>query len=141
MRLRTLRRTAWAAWLGVVALVINALVPIHVAFDVADAVAAHRKAAGAADHGREWRLFALVTGHDEADGKSGDRGDDDHHHADCAVCSALGALGGFGGFAPAAAAALSVPLGIEAPTLLAAIANEPDGAPAAAYRSRAPPLG
>jgi hypothetical protein len=80
-------------------------------------------------------LLALVTGHQDADGKAGSSGK--HHHPDCPVCSSLGTLAGF---APAATARLSVPIRVETPILLATIASEPPGAPATAYRSRAPPI-
>ena len=132
-----LRLGAIAAWLGVIALSLDALVPIHLAFDLAHAfeAATHREDSSAAERDFSWRLLALVTGHQDADGKAD--GHSKHHHADCAVCSSLGTLAGF---APAAAAPLSVPIRVETPILLAAIASEPPAAPATAYRSRAPPI-
>ncbi len=71
-----------------------------------------------------WRLLALVTGHNDEDAPSGGKtgGHGKHHHPDCAVCSSLGTLAGF---APAATVPLSVPIRVEAPILLAAIASEP----------------
>ncbi len=71
---------------------------------------------GVAEHSLEWRVWALVTGHDEPEGKPGGH-DGPHHHADCAVCSSLGTLAGF---APAAIVPLPVPIRVEAPILLAA---------------------
>ena len=127
----------FAAWLGVVALGINALVPVHLAFDLAhdlEAVA-HREDSSAPRHDFSWRLLALVTGHNDADHTSDDC--DKHHHSDCAVCSSLGTLAGF---APVSAMLLPVPIRIDAPVLLTAIASDPLAAPAAAYRSRAPPI-
>jgi hypothetical protein len=141
MRPNRLRLGAIAVWLGVIALSLDALVPIHLAFDLADAfeTATHREAPSAADADFGWRLLALLTGHHDEDaaseGKAGGHGK--HHHADCAVCSSLGTLAGF---APVSTAVLSVPIRIEAPVMLAAIASEPPAAPAAAYRSRAPPI-
>ena len=140
MRPNRLRLGAIAAWLGVIALSLDALVPIHLAFDLAHALetGTHREAPSAADDDFSRRLLTLVTGHHDEDsesgGKTGGRGK--HHHADCAVCSSLGSLAGF---APASAILLWVPIRIEVPVLLAAIASEPLAAPAAAYRSRAPP--
>jgi hypothetical protein len=133
-----LRLGAIAAWLSVIALGLNALVPIHLALDLADAFEAggQQKGISAGEHGVEWRVLALVTGHDEADGKA-DGHDEHHHHADCAVCSALGTLAGF---APAAAAKFLIPVAVDASPVLATIHSEPHDAPPAAYRSRAPPF-
>ncbi len=114
---------------------------IHLAFDLAHAfeTATHREASSPAEHDFSWRLLALVTGHHDEDAPSGGKtgGHGKHHHPDCAVCSSLGTLAGF---APATIAPLSVPIRVEAPVLLAAIASEPPAAPATAYRSRAPPI-
>jgi hypothetical protein len=138
MRLRELRRAAWAAWLGVLALVLDALVPVHAAFDLADAFAAPSHGAA---RSLAWHVLALAVGHEEPDGQPG--GDHHHHrhhshHTTCAVCSAAGTLAGF---AAAAAFLLPAPHSIGVSTLLASAAEEPRRTPAAAYRSRAPPLG
>jgi hypothetical protein len=137
MQPNRLRLGAIAAWLGVIALSLDALVPIHIAFDLAHTfqAATHREASSPAEHDFSWRLLALVTGHQDADGKAGSHAK--HHREDCPVCSSLGTLSGF---APAATAPLSVPIRVETPILLATIASEPPGAPATAYRSRAPPI-
>jgi hypothetical protein len=141
MQPNRLKLGAIAAWLGVIALSLDALVPIHLAFDLAHTLetTTHREGSSPAEHDFTWRLLTLVTGHNDEDapssGKTGGRGE--HHHPDCAVCSSLGTLAGF---APAATAPLSVPIRVETPILLATIAREPPGAPATAYRSRAPPI-
>ena len=137
MQPNRLRLGAIAAWLGVIALSLDALVPIHLAFDLAHTfeTATHQKDSSPAEHDFSWRLLALVTGHQDPDGKAGSPVK--HHREDCAVCSSLGTLAGF---APAATAPLSVPIRVETPILLAAIASEPPAAPATAYRSRAPPI-
>jgi hypothetical protein len=137
MQPNRLRLGAIAAWLGVIALSLDALVPIHLTFDLAHTfeTTTHREASGPAEHDFSWRLLALVTGHQDADGKA--RSHVKHHRHDCPVCSSLGTLAGF---APAATAPLSVPIRVETPILLATIASEPPGAPATAYRSRAPPI-
>jgi hypothetical protein len=136
-----LRLGAIAAWLGVIALSLDALVPIHLAFDLANTfeTRTHREDSGAAEHNFSWRLLALVTGHHHEESPSGGNADGHgkHHHPDCAVCSSLGTLAGF---APAATAPLLVSIRVETPILLAAIASEPPAAPATAYRSRAPPI-
>jgi hypothetical protein len=130
---RSTVRERWAIWLAILALGLNALVPIHLALDLSEAVgAAHHKTPAAAGHGLEWRLLALVAGHEPGDGKP----DADHHHSTCAVFAALGALHGFATAAPPAVAA---PALVEAAPELPATAGEPARAPAAAYRSRAPP--
>lgn len=138
MRRGRLRLGAIAAVLGMMALGLDALVPVHLAFDLAEAVATGEphNGVGPDEHDFEWRLLARVAGHHDtgvkSDGHSGRR----RHHADCAVCSAIGTLAGV---APAAAVKFPLPATVEAPIVVAAIIGEPDGAPAAAYHSRAPP--
>jgi len=92
MRVRKWRARTWAARLGLLALALNALVPIHLSFDLAAAfeTPAHCGTPVAGD-GAERHLLALLSGHHGASGKS-----DEHskHHA-CPVCSTLGALAGF----------------------------------------------
>jgi hypothetical protein len=132
---KRLRRRSWPGWLALIALGLNALVPVHLALDLGEALGtAHRAAPATARHGLEWRLWALATGHEAGDGKP----DGDHDRPPCPVFGVLGALGGF---ATVAAAELPTPAVVEASPVLAAVAGEPDRAPAAAYRSRAPPLG
>jgi hypothetical protein len=123
-----------AAWLGVIALGLNALVPIHLAFDLAEALEpAHHAPAQTADLDRQ--IIAFLCGH-EADA-------DHHHHQDkpgghhsCPVCAVVTTL-----------AALALP-SLAALPLPAATTVRIDAAPifaaapailAAAYRSRAPP--
>ncbi len=132
-----------AAWLGVIALGLDALVPVHLAFDLAETLASATHQAEAADyrlsrHDPTRRLLALLTGHRDGDGHPGDNSDNHgkDHHRECAVCGSLGTLAGF---APAASVPLSAPLRIKAPILLAAAESAPRAAPAVAYRSRAPP--
>jgi hypothetical protein len=133
MRARQWRGRIWAARLGLLALALNALVPVHLAFDLSEVFepsqhcGAHLEVSGA-----EQRLLALLTGHRETDGTSDEHG---KHHA-CPVCSALGALAGFAPPAPVAPLALS-PVGL--PTAHPLIQAERAGAPTA-YRSRAPPI-
>jgi len=130
-----LRVGAIAAWLGVIALGFNALVPIHLAFDLAHALAPDRHGEdAAADHDFVRCLLTLVVGHhDEDEDRSPSH--KQHHHADCAVCGAIGALAGF---APAAAVLLAAPILVYAPPPTVEV-GAPHIAPLAAYRSRAPP--
>jgi Protein of unknown function (DUF2946) len=141
MQPNRLRLGAIAAWLGVIALSLDALVPIHLAFDLAHALEAgtHRELPSHTKDDFSQRLLTLVIGHHDEDASSGDKheGHSKHQHADCAVCGSLATLAGF---APAATALLSVPIRVATPLLLATIVSEPPGAPATAYRSRAPPI-
>jgi Protein of unknown function (DUF2946) len=132
-----LRIGAIAAWLGVIALGFNALVPIHLAFDLAHALAPDRHGkAAAADHDLIRCLLTLVIGHhdENQDQSPAHKG---RHQTDCAVCSAVGNLAGF---APAAAAPLAAPILGYAPPPPAIEVGAPHTAPLVAYRSRAPPL-
>ena len=125
----------WAALLGVLALVVNALVPIHIAFDLAEAFGtAQPHGTHSEAHGAEWSILAQLSGHSETGGKSREHGQD--HGTVCPVCSALGSLAGF---APAAVVALPLPPPAALPATLAAIGGEAVST-ALAYRSRAPPV-
>jgi hypothetical protein len=109
--------------------------PIHLAFDLGEALGpAPHTASTSGRHGLEWRLFALVTGHDAGDGKP----DTDHHHPTCPAFAALGALAGF---ANVSAPTLPLPGTIEQAPAFAPATGKLAPIPAAAYRSRAPPLG
>jgi hypothetical protein len=133
-----LRVGAIAAWLGVIALGLNALVPIHLAFDLAHELVPNRPDEdAAADHDFARSLLTLIVGHHDED-KDHSPSHKQHHHADCAVCGAIGALAGF---APAAAVLLAAPNLVYTPTPTASEVGAPNTAPLAAYRSRAPPLG
>jgi hypothetical protein len=133
MRVRKWRGRIWAARLGILALALNALVPVHLAFDLAEAFKpAHLCGAHAEVGGAERSLLALLSGHRDADGQS----DEHHKHHACPVCSTLNALAGF---------VLPVPPALSFPTPAGlwaghfVIQAERVRAPAA-YRSRAPPL-
>lgn len=131
MRLRRLRRIGWAVWLGVAALVLNAMVPVHLAFDLAEALGA----APSNEADPSWVLFAKLSGHlapadDDHDG-------DHHHHPNCPVCSAFGALSGLAPATPPLLLSLpQFPAGT--PAILPS-EGRPDGGAVVAYRSRAPP--
>jgi hypothetical protein len=133
MRAKKSRGGIWAARLGLLALALNLLVPIHIAFDLAEAFGAPAPCSAHAEgDDAERHLLALLTGHRDANGES-----DQHskHHA-CPVCSALGAFAGFTAPAPPA---LSFPAPAGLPAAHFVIQPERAGA-LAAYRSRAPPL-
>jgi hypothetical protein len=128
----------WAAGLGLLALALNALVPVHLAFDLAEALApvqnypAHDGAGGT-----ERQLLALISGHREAEKPADEHGKDghSHHHHDCPVCGALGALVGF---ALATPVVLPTPLPTTLPAAPPSVQHRAAGTPAG-YRSRAPP--
>jgi len=129
------RGRTWAAWLGLLALALNALVPVHLAFDLAEVLAPARHAdeeAGSAER----RLLALLSGHREARGHADEHDRHGHrHHHECAVCSALGALAGLA--QPTVEAHLGPPPAA-LPTALPIVEPKAFGA-RAGYRSRAPP--
>ena len=133
MRARQWRGRIWAARLGLLALALNALVPVHLAFDLAEAFEPSRQCGAHVEvDGAEQRLLALLSGHRESDGTSDEHG---KHHT-CPVCSALGALAGF---APPARTALLALFPVGLPMAHFVTQAERAGAPAA-YRSRAPPV-
>jgi hypothetical protein len=133
MRPDRLKLRVVAVWLGVVALGLNTLVPIHLAFDLAHATGRHQHS----DAPRDFlsALLTLVTGHHDAAG--GGSSHKDRHHDECAVCGAVATLAGF---APAAPVLLAAPVSVGSPVLRTAGAKAPRKSPVAAYRSRAPPL-
>lgn len=137
MRSRRLALKAAAMWLGVLALALNALVPIHLTFDLVAAINEGQPEPAHADYGsRERHFLAALTGHHQPHDKSGGHGE--HRHTDCLVCNSLSALGG--SFTPPVSAALLGPSLLAALPSLATIVNAPSGASPAAYFSRAPPL-
>jgi hypothetical protein len=128
----------WAAWLGFLALAVNALVPVHLAFDLAEALAPARHSADEEAGGAERQLLALLSGHREAESSADKHRKHQHGHRDhhgCPVCSAFGALTG-----------VVLPTSVLLPVLnatgsaaaLPATEIEPAGTPPG-YRSRAPP--
>jgi hypothetical protein len=136
VRLGRLRRARWAAWLATVAVILNTLVPVHLAFDLAESFdTAHQHEADAPGRGLEWRALVLLTGHDADDRKPVHHGK--AHEITCPVCTALGSLGGI---APVAGPVLSVPATIAVSNAFAAVDDAPATATTGAYRSRAPPL-
>ena len=132
------RRRPAAAWLGVVALALNALVPIHFAFDLAEALAAApaKHAQGHAHQHPDGRsLLALLTGHHHAADHEHQPSGDHHKAPACAVCSAVSALAGF---APTGPAIVVVVVAADLPSIATEIAGRTYGI-SSAYRARAPP--
>jgi Protein of unknown function (DUF2946) len=130
------RRATGAVWLAVVALALNALVPIHLAFDLAEALAPfHHDAAFGHEDSVERRVLALLSGHLSEDHETHHRGH--AHGAACPVCSALGAIAGFA--APAPFVLPTPALAARSQAVFPAPAVRFVGV-AFAYRSRAPPV-
>jgi hypothetical protein len=127
-------RLAIAVWLGVIALGFNALVPIHLAFDLAHSLTPEDHDHGS-EHGFVACLLSLVVGHDEDEDQSPSH--KGHHHENCAVCGSISTLAGL---APAAAVLLGVPILVYAARLGVVDLAAPRAAPLVAYRSRAPPI-
>jgi hypothetical protein len=140
MRPLRLRVGAIAAWFGVVALALNALVPIRfvygLAFGFVDArECGHYEGQAVARQDPGWWVLALLTGYDETrDPSHAHKG---LHPAAGAICGVVGSLADF---VPAAATATPSPLRFaELRRSPAASENLPSGTVAAAYWSRAPP--
>ncbi|MGB8181021.1 MAG: DUF2946 family protein [Stellaceae bacterium] len=129
----------WAARAGILALALNALVPIHLAFDLAEALTpSHHGASVPENHGLEWRVLATLIGHNAHDADDGD-GDADHGHHHDATCPVIAAFGALTGLITAAAPVLAQPLAVAVADLPAPMAERSIFALAVAYRSRAPP--
>jgi len=128
-----------AAWLGLLALALNALVPIHIAFDVAAAVGAASPSFLAELTGHHHHAGSHT--HDRGDGKGHDHGAPAQDKGDaqtaCAVCLTLAALAGFVPAAPVALPALP-PTATVSPAAAIAVVG---ASIVLAYRSRAPPIG
>jgi hypothetical protein len=128
-----------AAWLGVVALSLNALFPIHYAFglaaDFANARECGHSQVGVQVSDPTWQVLALLTGHDANSDPSRSHGG--LHPVAGSVCSFAANQTGF--TAPAAVAA-AVPA-LQDLALAAAVTPRysPQAVPTA-YRSRAPPI-
>jgi Protein of unknown function (DUF2946) len=134
VELRRLNFRAAAACLGVLALLLQALVPVHLTFDLVAAVDQGRSESAHADRA-ERDFLAALSGHHHPRNNP-DRGGA-NHHTDCTVCNSLGALGTL---APPLSTALPSPVLLASPPEFAALPSERSGASPAAYLSRAPPL-
>lgn len=133
---RNLRFIRLATWLGLFALALNALVPIHLAFDLAESIQLPHRVE-AASHDAEWRFLALLTGHHLGDDHAGASRHGKDHDAPCPVCSAIGSLAGP---PPVALPALVIVFVASTISLVPIAATIRSAAFVAAYRSRAPPL-
>jgi Protein of unknown function (DUF2946) len=133
VRSRKRRGVRWPALAGMLALALNALVPIHLAFDLGEGLTpAHHDDT----HGLEWRVLARLIGHDAHDADYDD-GHGHHHEATCPVIAAFGALTGL---VTATVPSLAQPIAVAVAN--SEVASEYAIVPVhvAAYRSRAPPF-
>jgi hypothetical protein len=129
------QRHAIAAWLAMLALLLDALVPIHLSFDLVDALNTGHAHGGLNAGAPSHELLAQLVGHE---GHPHQHGRDHHHRTDCAVCSAASTLAGFAAPSPVM---LPAPNTVAQPVLLAMACTAFAGSFPAPYRSRAPPLG
>lgn len=127
----------WAARAGILALALNALVPIHLAFDLGEELApAHHGATEPERHSIEWRVLAALIGHNAHDA---DDTDDHGHHHD-ATCPVIAAFGALTGLMTTTVPTIAQPIAIATVDTPAPAAIQSADAPPVAYRSRAPPL-
>lgn len=121
-----------AAWLGILALSLYALIPIYFAFDLADAYyTGSVDDIGRPDRGHN--VLAALVGHQRAGGKADGHSD---RRVNCAVCGSLCALAGY---APADGVTLLIPGLMDAAATPANSRSIVSHASPAAYYSRAPP--
>lgn len=126
----------WAARAGILALALNALVPVHLAFDFAEDLAPARH--GGADpehHTIEWRVLAALIGHSAHDA---DDTDDHGHHHD-ATCPVIAAFGALTGLVTATVPTIAQPIAVAILDPPTPDAFQSADTPSVAYRSRAPP--
>jgi hypothetical protein len=126
----------WAARAGILALLLNALVPVHLAFDLDQALESTLcHAPGSEHHSLQWRVLALLIGHPVHDANDDHGGE--HHGATCPVIAAFGALTGL---VTTTAPTLPHPIAVAAVDPTTPAVDPPTIVPAVAYRSRAPPI-
>lgn len=126
----------WAARAGILALALNALLPIHLAFDLAEHLAPARHSSADTEHRTvEWRVLAALIGHDAHDA---DDTDDHGHHHD-ATCPVIAAFGALTGLVTTTVPTIAQPIAIATVDPPVPDAIQSADTPSAAYRSRAPP--
>ncbi len=130
---RRRQRIAVAAWLGIVALAIQALIPALLAAEIqlADAEGRHSSFA----------LCAFGHIHATADHDEGGGNGTSHHDAATGTCPICIALLASPPFTAPDLVVLPAPVGYPLDALVAAARQGRRALAAAAYRSRAPPLG
>ena len=122
----------WAARAGILALALNALVPIHLAFDLGEDLAPTHSATEPEHHDVAWHVLAALIGHSAHDA-------DDHGHHHDTTCPVIAAFAALTGLITTTAPTIAQPIVVailDPPALDTIQSAEP---PAVAYRSRAPP--
>jgi hypothetical protein len=141
MRPNRVRLRAIAAWLGVLALSLDALAPIHLAFGLAINLAnsrecGHHEGDAPVRDGLGWWALVLLTGHDESADPS-----QSHNGFHPTIRPACAAIGTPAGAVPATAATLPHSLRLEDAGNSPVLAEtQPHSTPRSGYRSRAPPI-
>ncbi len=134
MRLRGLKQNAFAGWLAMLALSIQALIPALLAAEIS--LAQPDSGGNLFTYCAFGHLHAAAP-HEEGSGSSHHSGDD----GDGALCPICLALLASPEFAPASGVIVPIPAGTSLDVVLAAGSSVPVAPIATAYRSRAPPLG
>jgi len=126
----------WAARAGILALALNALVPVHLAFDLGEELApAHHGDAETEHHAFEWHVIAALIGHGAHD--ADDTDDHGHHHE--TTCPVIAAFGALTGLVTTTVPTIAQPIVVATVDRPAPAAVQSPDAPTVAYRSRAPP--
>lgn len=125
----------WAARAGILALALNVLLPIHLAFDLAEELAPAHRTTEPEHHSVEWRVLAALIGHDAHDA---DDTDDHGHHHD-ATCPVIAAFGALTGLVTTTAPTIAQPIAVAILDPPVPDAIQSAETPSVAYRSRAPP--
>ncbi|MGH6974849.1 MAG: DUF2946 family protein [Stellaceae bacterium] len=126
----------WAARAGILALALNALVPIHLAFDLGEELTpTHHGATEPEHHSFEWRALAALIGHDAHDADD----TDDHGHPHDATCPVIAAFGALTGLMTTTVPTIAQPIAVATVDPPAPAATQSAETPSVAYRSRAPP--
>jgi hypothetical protein len=123
--------TGLGVWLGILAIAVNALLPIHIAKDVVHA-AGHMRAA--ALQAPDIDVAAAPAPHHHRDHPGGT---DHHHDGGCLICSGLSAAAAATTLPPPVVIALPMALALASPTAVAGGIAEP--ATHTPYAPRAPP--
>src|SRR5215470_19809031 len=125
---------SWAAWLGLLALALNATLPVHLAYDLAVAFGPTHAAPA-----HTTQPLAGHEGHDRHHHHHNDQPAQPAHDHDkaCQFCAAAVTLAGF---APASVAVLPTPPASALALVAPATSQFALKATPSAYRSRAPPV-
>ncbi len=125
------RNMGLGVWLGILAVAVNALLPIHIAKDIVHA-AGHLRMAALLAQGIDVAAAPAPSHHHEHPG-----GTNHHHDGGCLICSGLTAAATAATLPPPVVIALPVTLVLAVPTAVAGGIAEPTTH--TPYAPRAPP--